>query len=143
MEGSVCRMHPIARVLCSTLVLMPHVCLHREQGSSASVATGTRSGGGTGGSGGVSLGDRVARYGRVLLVTAVVAFKIVEWWNRVEAQVRWLRLGCGCGGSGIAGVQSCTSTSCLLLCPQMERSIAPRPCFWQVPRLRVGALWYL
>lgn len=30
----------------------------------------------------------MARYGRVLLVTAVVAFKIVEWWNRVEAQVR-------------------------------------------------------
>eukprot|EP00903_Cladosiphon_okamuranus_P013504 g12577.t1 len=54
-------------------------------GSSASVTVETRSSGGTGGSG-VSLGDRVARYGRVLLVTAVVAFKIVEWWNRVEAQ---------------------------------------------------------
>lgn len=70
-----------------TLVIVPHVCPYGEQGSSASTA-GTPSGGGTGGSVGTSLGDRVARYGRVLLVTAVVAFKIVEWWNRVEAQVR-------------------------------------------------------
>lgn len=44
--------------------------------------------GGAGGSSGVSLRDLAARYGKVLLVTAVVAFKIVEWWNRVEAQVR-------------------------------------------------------
>lgn len=71
-----------------TLVLVLHVCPYVEQGSSASGAAGSPSGGSTGGSVGVSLGDRVARYGRVLLVTAVVAFKIVEWWNRVEAQVR-------------------------------------------------------
>lgn len=44
--------------------------------------------GGGGGDGSSSLADRVARYGRVLLLTAVVAFKVVEWWNRVEAQVR-------------------------------------------------------
>ncbi|CAM9960687.1 unnamed protein product [Ectocarpus sp. 6 AP-2014] len=57
---------------------------------SASTAAGGPSGEGAGGGGGGgvggSLGDRVARYGRVLLITAVVAFKIVEWWNRVESQ---------------------------------------------------------
>ncbi|CAN0153606.1 unnamed protein product, partial [Hapterophycus canaliculatus] len=52
--------------------------------SSASGESGVVGGDGVGG--GSSLGDRVARYGRVLLLTAVVAFKIVEWWNRVEAQ---------------------------------------------------------
>lgn len=62
-----------------------------EQASSASRESGVLGGGG--GDGGPSLGDRVARYGRVLLLTAVVAFKIVEWWNRVEAQVR-RRAGC-------------------------------------------------
>lgn len=75
-------------VVFPTLVLIPRFFPHGEQGSSASGPAGTPSGGGTGASSGVSLGDRVARYGRVLLVTAVVAFKIVEWWNRVEAQVR-------------------------------------------------------
>lgn len=35
-----------------------------------------------------SLGERVARYGKVLLVAAIVGFKIVEWWTRVESQVR-------------------------------------------------------
>lgn len=58
------------------------------QDPSASTAAGGPSGEGAGGGGGGSLGDRVARYGRVLLITAVVAFKIVEWWNRVESQVR-------------------------------------------------------
>ncbi|CAM9135275.1 unnamed protein product [Pylaiella littoralis] len=56
-------------------------------GSAAPGATVAVSDGEVGsGGGGGSLGARVARYGRVLLVTAVVAFKIVEWWNRVEAQ---------------------------------------------------------
>lgn len=35
-----------------------------------------------------SLGERVARYGKVLLVAAIVGFKIVEWWTRVESQAR-------------------------------------------------------
>ncbi|CAM9254317.1 unnamed protein product [Scytosiphon promiscuus] len=52
--------------------------------SSASGELGVTGGGG--GDGGTSLAARVAGYGRVLLLTAVVAFKLVEWWNRVEAQ---------------------------------------------------------
>lgn len=66
------------------------LCCNRrdKQGSAAPGATVAVSDGEVGsGGGGGSLGARVARYGRVLLVTAVVAFKIVEWWNRVEAQV--------------------------------------------------------
>lgn len=35
-----------------------------------------------------SLGERLVWYGKVVLVTAVVGFKIAEWWTRVEAQVR-------------------------------------------------------
>lgn len=39
-------------------------------------------------SGSSSLGESLARYGRVMLVAAVVGFKIAEWWTSVEAQVR-------------------------------------------------------
>ena len=44
----------------------------------------------------------MARYGRVLLVTAIVTFKIVEWWNRVEAQVGTLVLCCTLSGIGVS-----------------------------------------
>lgn len=93
-----------------------------KQDPSASTATGGPSGEGAGGGGGGggSLGDRVARYGRVLLITAVVAFKIVEWWNRVESQVRgWtghvcivvvvvIVVGGSGGGGGVIVLLRCT-----------------------------------
>lgn len=42
---------------------------------------------GEGGGGGGGVVELLGHYGRVLLVTAVVAFKVVEWWTRVEDQV--------------------------------------------------------
>lgn len=51
-------------------------------GAEETTATAAGMGDGKGFSG------KVGKYGRLLLVAAVVGFKIVEWWTRVEAQVR-------------------------------------------------------
>lgn len=53
---------------------------------------------------GAGLGGQVARYGRVVLVAAVVGFKIMEWWTRIDEQVKTARVFCcwvwGGGGGG-------------------------------------------
>lgn len=78
---------PVVDVFCTFRCFRRGKQASSASGAAAVVSDGGASSGGSGGGGG--LGDRVARYGRVLLVTAVVAFKIVEWWNRVDTQVRY------------------------------------------------------
>eukprot|EP00904_Undaria_pinnatifida_P005953 jgi/Undpi1/2488/HiC_scaffold_13.g05867.m1 len=56
-------------------------------GAAAAAAAGeVEASGGGAAAGGGGVGDRVMRYARVFLVAAVVGFKVVEWWTRIEAQ---------------------------------------------------------
>ena len=56
----------------------------------SALGSGTMNAGGgrSSGSSSSSLGERVAWYAKVLLVTAIVGFKIAEWWTRVESEAR-------------------------------------------------------
>lgn len=52
------------------------------------VAAGEISGDvGDSGGGPQGLQDRLGQYGRILLVVAIIGFKVAEWWTRVDAQV--------------------------------------------------------
>lgn len=83
----------------ATLAAKARASAGASPNTSSTMESGGREGvdgaGGDFGSGGTSgdtpeeggLGDRLGQYGRIALVAAVVGFKIVEWWTRVEAQV--------------------------------------------------------
>ena len=60
----------------------------RAASGDPAAATGEGGSPGDGVVSGGGVGDHVMRYARVLLVAAVVGFKIVEWWTRIEAQVK-------------------------------------------------------
>ena len=81
-----------------------------DAGAAAAAAAGeVEASGGGAAAGGGGVGDRVMRYARVFLVAAVVGFKVVEWWTRIEAQVIWLfhRLGVALDyGTGVVGFVS-------------------------------------